>query len=113
MAENLVLSPFCTLCCEPLAESYLRDLRTGHCYCDHRCYLGYRRMAASALERCARTYSEDRDRTCLAWNQFYEGVEAPQTVSQCQAGGERQRDVEILDAEIQAFNHLIATHCGT
>jgi hypothetical protein len=58
--------------------------------------------------------SEDREQICVAYgNQFYEAVEARQAVSQCEVRGERQKHIEILNAEIQAFNNLIATHCGT
>ncbi len=28
---------FCSLCCEPIGESYLRDLTTRLSYCDHEC----------------------------------------------------------------------------
>jgi hypothetical protein len=56
---------------------------------------------------------EDPDQVCRAYRtQFYEAVEARQTVSQCEAGVERQKGIEILDAEIDAFNNLIATRCG-
>jgi len=29
---------FCALCCEPIGESYLRELTTRLSYCDHKCY---------------------------------------------------------------------------
>jgi hypothetical protein len=58
--------------------------------------------------------SEKNDQICRAYgNQFYEAVEARQAVSECKAGIELQKDIEILDAEIEAFNNLIATHCGS
>ena len=58
--------------------------------------------------------AEDRDQICLAYgNQFYQAVEARQAVSRCEGGVERQKHIEILDAEIEAFNNLIATQCGT
>ena len=28
----------CALCCEAIGESYLRELATGLCYCDQRCF---------------------------------------------------------------------------
>jgi hypothetical protein len=31
---------FCALCCEPIGESYLRELTTRLSYCDHECYVG-------------------------------------------------------------------------
>ncbi len=32
---------FCALCCEPIGESYLRELTTRLSYCDHVCYVGH------------------------------------------------------------------------
>jgi hypothetical protein len=29
---------YCTQCCEPIGETYLREIATGLSYCDHRCY---------------------------------------------------------------------------
>jgi len=29
---------FCAVCCESIAESYLRELATRACYCGHECY---------------------------------------------------------------------------
>lgn len=58
--------------------------------------------------------SEDPGRACRAYgNQFYEAVEARQAVFDCKLGAERQKDIEILDSEIEAFNNLIAARCGT
>jgi hypothetical protein len=58
--------------------------------------------------------SENPDQICRAYgSQFYEAVQARQEVLQCEVGGARQRDIEILDGEIEAFNNLIATRCGT
>jgi hypothetical protein len=37
---------FCALCCEPIAETYLRDIATRLSYCDYRCYLGHRKLDA-------------------------------------------------------------------
>jgi len=57
--------------------------------------------------------SEEADQICRAYfNQFYEAVQARQAVSEC-AGGGQQKAVEMLDGEIEAFNNLIATYCGT
>ena len=44
---------------------------------------------------------------------FYEAVMARQTVSICRDGRDHQRDLERLDFEIDAFNNLIATQCGS
>jgi len=63
--------------------------------------------------RQSRPTSEEADQICRAYfNQFYEAVQARQAVSEC-AGGGQQKAVEMLDGEIEAFNNLIATYCGT
>ena len=45
---------FCALCCEPIRESYLRELTTRLSYCDHQCYLGHCKVAVQALQKRAR-----------------------------------------------------------
>ena len=45
---------FCALCCEPIEASYLRDLATRCSFCDHACYVGHGRLAASAPGQRAR-----------------------------------------------------------
>jgi hypothetical protein len=30
---------FCALCCEPIGQSYLREISTRLSYCDHMCYV--------------------------------------------------------------------------
>jgi hypothetical protein len=40
----------CTLCCEAVTASYLREIGTGLIYCDHRCYGQHVKMATSANE---------------------------------------------------------------
>ena len=54
------------------------------------------------------------DEDCRAYfKQFVEAVTARQTAASCQDGLERQRALEILDAEIEAFNDRIAAQsCG-
>jgi hypothetical protein len=44
-------------------------------------------------------------------NQFYEAVTARQATSVCQDGIDHQRDLILLDSEIEAFNKLIAAQC--
>ena len=46
----------CALCCEPIGETYLREIATRLSYCDRQCYLGHRKQAAHR-------YSEARE--CL------------------------------------------------
>ena len=45
---------WCALCCEPIGESYLRELTTRLSYCSHECYLGHGKLAVSALTERAR-----------------------------------------------------------
>jgi hypothetical protein len=45
---------FCALCCEPIGESYLRDLTTRLSYCNYECYLGHSKVALSVLKEHAR-----------------------------------------------------------
>jgi hypothetical protein len=52
---------FCALCCEPIGETYLREIATRLFYCDHQCYLGQRKLAA-------RSYSEARERLLASLN---------------------------------------------
>jgi hypothetical protein len=37
---------FCAFCCERIAENYLREIATRLSYCEHRCYLGDRKLDA-------------------------------------------------------------------
>jgi hypothetical protein len=53
---------FCVLCCEPIGETYVREIATRLSYCDHQCYhLGHRKLAA-------RKYSEARERLHASLN---------------------------------------------
>ena len=45
---------FCALCCEPIGESYLRELTTRLSYCDHKCYAGHCKLLVLALQKHAR-----------------------------------------------------------
>jgi hypothetical protein len=54
-----------------------------------------------------------RDKNCRTYGmQFYEAVTARQAVSSCPGSADHQRDLALLDSEIDAFNKLIATQCG-
>ena len=48
------LQSFCVLCCEPIGASYLREVATRFCFCDHKCYVGNRKMTVLAPQRHAR-----------------------------------------------------------
>ena len=45
---------FCAMCCEPIGESYLREIATRLSYCDHNCYLGRRKAIAPEIQYHAR-----------------------------------------------------------
>jgi hypothetical protein len=45
---------FCAMCCEPIGESYLRDVATRLSYCDHECYRSHGREALPTLQNHAR-----------------------------------------------------------
>jgi hypothetical protein len=40
----------CALCCEPIGESYLRDIATQLSYCNHRCYADHCKVPVPALQ---------------------------------------------------------------
>ena len=45
---------FCALCCEPIGESYLREIATQLSYCDHKCYVDHSNVPILALQNHAR-----------------------------------------------------------
>jgi hypothetical protein len=128
-------SKFCTRRCK---EGHIRQIMVNHGYVWNRsrglrtvgCVVLFLSFFASfsALQawycgqpfdvkavriRWANARQKESDQICRAYgNQFYEAVQARQAVSEC-AGGERQKEIEFLDAEIEAFNNLLAAHCGT
>ncbi|NEV01046.1 hypothetical protein [Bradyrhizobium uaiense] len=57
--------------------------------------------------------STDTDKVCRAYAvSFYELVTARQAAANCAHGNDRQRDLELLDSEIDAFNNALASRCG-
>jgi hypothetical protein len=47
----------CALCCEPIGESYLRDLTPiRSSFCDYKCYVGHGRLTVSARREFASAY---------------------------------------------------------
>ena len=48
---------YCVLCCEPITESYVREVQTRLLYCDPRCFGGHVKMAVLAIEYKARQVS--------------------------------------------------------
>jgi hypothetical protein len=52
----------------------------------------------------------NKEMTCRAYAaSFYESVTLRQTAARCADG---QRNLAVLDSEINAFNDLLATRCG-
>ena len=47
----------CTLCGERIGASYLREIGTQLCYCDHDCYADHCKSAVQALSNFAEAYS--------------------------------------------------------
>jgi hypothetical protein len=95
----LLLDPF---------TAAIADMR----YCGHASELATARTRWQAARRNV-VDPAFRDKTCQTYGiQFYEAVTARQAVSACPGGGDHQRDLALLDSEIDAFNKLIATECG-
>ena len=66
-----------------------------------------------AAVRQSRGDTTNNEKSCRAYSvHFYEAVTARQAVSTCKDGAGRQPPLDVLDAEIDAFNNLIAAQCG-
>jgi len=46
---------FCTLCCEPIQEGYVREIATRLSYCGHKCYFDHSFSAALVFGSKRRT----------------------------------------------------------
>jgi hypothetical protein len=76
------------------------------------------RLAAArdrwAAVRQSRGDTTNNEKNCRAYSiNFYEAVTVRQDVSTCKDGVGRQPLLDVLDAEIEAFNNLIAAQCGS
>ena len=66
-----------------------------------------------AAARQSRIDAAESDKRCRVYRtHFYDAVTARQAASICEDGIHRQRDLALLDVEIDAFNNLIAAQCG-
>ena len=66
-----------------------------------------------AAVRQRRGDTTSNEKSCRAYSiHFYEAVTVRQAVSACKDGVGRQPPLDVLDAEIDAFNNLIAAQCG-
>jgi hypothetical protein len=68
------------------------------------------RWAAARRSNLDSAHYEESCRTY--YNQFFEAVKVRQAASICEDGIDRQRDLDMLDSEIDAFNNLIAAQCS-
>ena len=65
-----------------------------------------------AAARQARIDPADAGKSCRTYgNHFYEAVQARYAASLCEDSVNRQRSLNMLDGEIDAFNNLIAVQC--
>ena len=66
-----------------------------------------------AAARQSRGEAAQDEKKCRAYRiHFYDAVTARQAALVCVDGTRRQRDLDLLDSEIDAFNDLIAAQCG-
>ena len=66
-----------------------------------------------AAARQSRIDPVQTEKNCRAYGvHFYETVTTRQAVSICRDGIDHQRDLALVDSEIDAFNNLIAAQCG-
>ena len=81
-------------------------------YCGHASELATARLRWDAARRSP-TDPALREKNCRAYGiQFYEAVTARQAISACRDGIDHQRELKLLDSDIDAFNNLIAAQCG-
>jgi hypothetical protein len=56
----------------------------------------------------------DKETNCRAYAaSFYESVTLRQAAALCERGADQARNLVVLDSEIDAFNNLLATKCGS
>jgi hypothetical protein len=65
---------------------------------------------AHAREKSDASHREDNCRASSGL--FWEAVNIRQVVSICEEGADRQRDLSILDTDIDTLNEMIAVHCS-
>src|SRR5215469_3546992 len=54
-----------------------------------------------------------KDDNCRVYrNEFYEAAVTRQNITHCEQDDIRQHALQVIDAEINTFNDLIATHCS-
>jgi hypothetical protein len=98
-AVTLLIDPALTAGAETSSCSQLSDLSAAR-----------HRWTAVRKEPVNRAHNED---SCRSYRtNFFEAVTTRQAASLCREGIDRQRILDLLDFEIEAFNDLIATQCS-
>ena len=70
--------------------------------------------ARSATVRSQPANSADNDMNCRAYSaSFYESVTLRQVAATCARDVDNARKLAVLDSEVDAFNSLLATKCGS
>src|SRR3954468_22903839 len=99
LAVALLINPAIAAGAEKSDCSQLRDLSAAGL-----------RWAAVRKSRVDPGHGEE---TCRSYgSNFFEAAIIRQAASLCKDGVDRQRTLQLLDAEIEAFNGLIATQCA-
>jgi hypothetical protein len=70
------------------------------------------RMRWAALRKSRAEPGQNADNCRSYGSNFFEAVTKRQAASFCKEGIDRQRILELLDSEIDAFNDLIAAQCS-
>jgi hypothetical protein len=66
-----------------------------------------------ALERQRNAMTLQKDDSCRVYRaEFYEAAVTRQNITHCEEDDMRQSALKVIDAEINAFNDLIATYCS-
>ena len=80
---------------------------------DASCNQAFEAAAARARLPATRRNSAPSEESCRAYGfQFFEAVKARYVASFCEDGVDHQRDLAMLDAEIDVVNNLIASQCS-
>jgi len=88
------------------------DAKANSAYCGK---ISNYSVARTRLSAARQTLGDhlNREENCRAYRTyFYEAVTAREAASACKDGIDRQRDVALIDIEIDAFNDLLATQCS-
>jgi hypothetical protein len=84
---------------------------SGASYCGQSSELAAAQVRWAAL-RQSRVGPAEAAKICRAYGKnFYEAVEVRQAAALCEDSAVRKRNLDTLDAEIDAFNNLIAVQC--